>query len=93
MKILLILLTINIAFAEIPGFSVKNLYLETEKNIYNNTSYYLPNNSTPKENYNLGMDLKLGTYVYNNTKVVSIVDQTQFRQVGLNNELGVKTKW
>jgi hypothetical protein len=91
MKCLILLLLLSTSvFAELPKVIVKNLYLEAEKARGTNRSYNIPDGHTPSNYANLGLDLTFTKYVYNNSKIKSVVDQSQFRNVSLDTELGIK---
>lgn len=88
--LLIILLLPSISLADIPNLKVEHLYLEAEKERGTNRSYNLPEGHSPSDYANLGFDLTFTKYVYSNSRVKSIVDQSQFRNVSLDSELGVR---
>lgn len=91
MKLLILLLSISFsAWADVPYLKVQNLYLEAEKAYGTNRSYNLPEDRIPSHYANLGFDLTFTKYVYSNSKIKSVVDQSQFRNVSLDSELGFK---
>ena len=69
---------------------VTELYLEFEKTFGTNRQYYLPQDSVPKNNVNLGMNMEdgLGILYFNNV-ISSTTDQSQFRYVALDSEFGI----
>lgn len=94
-KIVLLLFLITITFhinVRADIIKVDSLYLEFEKTAGTNRQYYLPNDSVPKNNFNLGFDIsdKL-SILYLNTLISSTTDQSQFRYVAMDNEFGLNT--
>lgn len=76
------------------GAEVNSLYFEAEKTFASNRQYYLPDNSVPKNNFNLGLDLDLTNglnILYLNNLISTTVDQSQFRYAALDTELGLNT--
>lgn len=74
--------------------NVDGLFLETEKMVKTNRGYYVPEGSKPAYNFNLGFDFsdKFGGYTYSRNVVSSTIDQSQFRYVALDSEIGIDTK-
>lgn len=89
--ILLILLILGLnQWAKASYINIDNLYLETEKMYGTNRLQYLPKTSTPKYNVNGG--IKLGDdlgILYSVSKVSTTVDQSQFRYMALDSEMGI----
>lgn len=93
--IFLIVLTFHVKASE-GIVDLESLYLETEKAFGSNRQLYLPDESIPKYYMNLGFDLDLSrgsNIVYSNNVISSVVDQSQFRYVALDSELGVNTPY
>jgi hypothetical protein len=67
---------------------IKQLYLETEKRVMVNRSYYLVDQNDAQYDVNLGMTMQLPYTFYYTKRVESIVDSSQFRFVGLRFETG-----
>jgi hypothetical protein len=67
---------------------LKKVYIETEKHVKSNRSYYLNNQNSAEYDLNLGLDFDLPANMYYTNKVVSITDDSQFRFIGLHFELG-----
>lgn len=74
---------------EIPGITVKDLSIEVEKGIMENTNFYLINENATHF-LNLNLDVNMGKYTYINQKVKSIVGDNQFRYIEYNVEFGVR---
>jgi hypothetical protein len=90
--VLLFLLATTMNIGKADWIEVDNLYLETEKTFGTNRGYTLPEDSKPKYNFNMGMDMTDGLGIlYNSSKISSTVDQSQFRYVGLDTEIGLNT--
>lgn len=71
---------------------VDKLYIETEKMTSTNRGYYLPKNSEPKYNFNLGLNMTDGLGIlYSDNKISSTTDQSQFRYISLDTEFGLNT--
>lgn len=69
---------------------VDSLYIEAEKNFGSNRNYHLPKDSEPNYNLNLGFELSdASSFIYSSYKISSTVDQSQFRQIGLDTEFGL----
>ena len=71
---------------------LNDVYLEAEKTIGINRGYFIPQNSVPKYHFNLGLDLEDGLGIlYADNRISSVVDQSQFRYVALDSEVGINT--
>jgi len=71
---------------------VDNLYFEVEKTVSTNRGYTLPENTTPKNNFNLGLNLSdKWSVLYLNSEISSTTTKSQFGYVGLDSELGLNT--
>ena len=90
---LLIFLVLLVSFTgRADVIKVNNLYVETEKLVNTNRGYYVPKGSAPKYNFNVGMNFIDGLgIIYLDNEISSTVDQSQFRYVALDNELGINT--
>lgn len=89
MKWLLLILTVTSVQAK-DILKVDNLFIESERTFGSNRYLYLPEFSEPKYNLNLGFKISdLSSTVYSFNKISSTVDQTQFRYIALDSELGV----
>lgn len=98
MRNLAILITIFISFMlwseSAKSVEVNSLYFEAEDTFGPNRQYYLPQDSVPKNNFNLGLDLDLTAglnILYLNNLISTTVDQSQFRYAALDMEFGLNT--
>ena len=69
---------------------IKNLFIETEKRTNVNREYYLVNQKSAEYDFNLGLNLDLPMSFYYNNIVNSITDNSQFRFIGYQFEVGAK---
>jgi hypothetical protein len=72
------------------NIKVKNLYIETEKRVLTNREYFLVDQYGATNDLNLGLDLEMPASIYFNNKITSITDDSQFRFVGYNFEIGAE---
>ena len=88
--IIFLLFSLNVMAKDISNILVlKDLYIESEKHVRSNRSYYIPENEQPRFDLNLGMNLDIGKYSYFDTRVVSITNQRQFRFIAWEFENGL----
>lgn len=81
--------TVVINYVKADVIKVSNLYVETEKTVNTNRGYYLPPDSTPTNNINLGLDISdRFNMIYLNSKISTTTDESQFRYGALDAELG-----
>lgn len=69
---------------------IKKLYIETERRVMTNRSFYFNNPESVTNDLNLGLDIEFPKTIYYNNRVVSATDQNQFRFVGLEFEVGAR---
>ncbi len=71
---------------------LEDLSVEVEKyEIMGNTRHpYMYKDAPPNYGLNLNMKLSLMKYLYNNSQVLSLTDQSQFRFIGLKMENGIE---
>lgn len=88
--VLMILAIIRVSYAQdFQDFAkLRRLYIETEKRVHNNRSYYLNEPRSATYDLNLGVDFDFPLSTYFRNKVVSTTDHSQFRFIGYHFEVG-----
>ena len=76
--------------AEISHMKVTKLYLEASHAIGTNTPHFRMEDRQVDGYLNLGYEAMAGKYVYTKTKILSMYSSSQFREVALDMELGLK---
>ena len=71
------------------SLGLDKVYFETEKHVFSNRDYYLPNYEQPRYGLNLGIEFEFNEHFYNDIKVLSRTGERQFRFVGLETETGI----
>ncbi len=91
--IVFLLFITNMTNAAESVMEVDKLYIETEKMVRTNRGYYVPDNSIPKNNFNLGLNLKdrFKGIFYVNSLISTTTDESQFRYIALDTEVGIDT--
>ena len=89
LTLLLILLISNCFSRDLRDHvKVDSLYIEMDKHIKSNRSFYLPEDESPGESFNLGFDLDISKNLYLDSKVSSSTNGHQFRFISLDSEIG-----
>jgi len=88
--IMLILLISNASAKD--EVKLDELYIEAEKAVLSNRSYYLLPGEQKRHELSFGMRFNYNDKFYNKLKVRSITGTSQFRFIGLDNELGMNYK-
>jgi hypothetical protein len=90
MKLLIItLLLSSVATFGKELFRTENLYIEYLRTM-SERDYRLPESNPSLQRLNFGMRTDLGKRFYVESRVVSAVDERQFRMVGLESDIGVE---
>lgn len=91
-RFIILFLFCNPLFSQEMNVKIRNLYIEVEKHVSNNRSYYIPEEEQPTHSLDLVLNVDITKSLYLNQRVSSQVGTYQFRHVGYEPEIGYRTK-